>query len=58
MKQPIFNDIIQGNISDIKNKHPHRENCKNILTMFLFVTWECFGGKNLDFSFFHDQAIR
>lgn len=57
MKQPIFNDIIQGNISDIKI-NTHTDKTVRIFDQ-AFVTWECFGGeKTLDFSFFHGQAIR
>ena len=57
MKQPIFNDIIQGNISNIKI-NTHTDKTVRIFDQ-AFVTWECFWGKKtLDFSFFHDQAIR
>lgn len=58
MKQPIFNDIIQGNISDIKI-NTHTDKTVRIFDQ-AFVTWECFrgGGETLDFSFFHGQAIR
>lgn len=51
MKQPIFNDIIQGNISDIKI-NTHTDKTVRIFDQ-AFVTWECFGGgKNIRFFFF------
>lgn len=46
MKQPIFNDIIQGNISDIKI-NTHTDKTVRIFDQ-AFFTWECFrgGGKH------------
>lgn len=41
MKQQIFKDKIQDNISDIKIIHRNTQLQEYFDQVFLFVTWEC-----------------